>query len=89
MSPVALLLFASLSAGAPAMDDARDADRTPLRCRPAPYYVADRVDRQRPERVLITGSRVPVTLLEERRARPCHLMLTPSPVEGPDRRVAD
>lgn len=89
MSPVALLLFASLSAGVSATSDARDADRTPLRCRPAPYYVADRADRPRPERVMVTGSRVPVTVLEDRRARPCHLMLAPSPADGPERRVAD
>jgi hypothetical protein len=53
----------------------RDVDRTPIRCRPAPYYVSDTSERPRIERILITGSRIPVREVEKR-PRPCLLMRT-------------
>ncbi len=85
----AALLLASLAAGLPVADDAQAGDRTPVRCQPSPYYVSERAERMRPERILLTGSRVPVTRPEDRRARPCPLMLAPAQPAGLDRRVAD
>ena len=66
----------------------------PLRCRPAPYYVASRGKGMKPQRLARTGSRVPVF---ERRQRPCLLMEAPAPppvpmimvADGGGRRVAD
>lgn len=54
--------------------------RAQVRCRPAPYIIADRggADRGRPQKALLTGSRVPIRIYpEERRTRPCHLMNGP------------
>jgi hypothetical protein len=41
MSTAALMLSALVAAG-PASQPAADGERAPIRCRPAPYYVADR-----------------------------------------------
>ncbi|MBX3483911.1 hypothetical protein [Phenylobacterium sp.] len=82
----ALLLFATSAPALPAPappsavnPPVRDVDqRAPIRCRPAPYYVSDVGDlgeRQKPERILITGSRIPVREID-RRPRPCLLMRT-------------
>jgi hypothetical protein len=71
----AFFLLAALAGAQPAIDET-DGDRTPIRCRPAPFYVADRAERPKPERLTVTGSRVP--LQQERRARPCLLMQTPA-----------
>lgn len=51
-----------------------DADdpRASIRCRPAPYLVADAEEPSQPEKILVTGSRVPVRPLD-RGARPCYL----------------
>lgn len=54
---------------------AQAAAQPPIRCRPAPYHVASRGDRPKPQRLVMTGSRVPVT---ERRQRPCLLMEAPA-----------
>jgi hypothetical protein len=59
---------------------------TPLRCRPAPYYVSGR-GRPKLERLVLTGSRVPV-FRGERPLPPCLLIDD----EGPQpemQRVAD
>jgi len=53
----------------------RDVDGTPIRCRPAPYYVSDTVSRPRVERIVVTGSRIPVREVEKR-PPPCLLMRT-------------
>lgn len=60
----------------------QDPDRNSIRCRPAPFYVADRMERPKLERSTVTGSRVPNRAEEQRRARPCHLMQTPAPAPG-------
>jgi len=78
---VAVLALSSILAAGPAGEAASDGDRAQIRCRPAPYYVAERGERPRPERTIVTGSRVPVRS-EERRARPCHLMQAPTPTPG-------
>ncbi|MBW8816283.1 MAG: hypothetical protein JF588_22930 [Caulobacterales bacterium] len=41
MSAAALMLSALVAAG-PASQPASDGERTPVRCRPAPYYVTNR-----------------------------------------------
>jgi hypothetical protein len=93
MSIAAILVFATVAAGQPAMASAAtptpvevaEADRTPVRCKPAPYYVADRGERSGIERVLVTGSRVPLTARDypDRRARPCFLMREPQANPNP------
>ena len=68
--------------------DVPDDDRTPMRCKPAPYYVAERGERTVVERIMVTGSRVPLTARDvpDRRARPCFLMRyeTPNPLRPAD-----
>ena len=93
MSVVAILLVAVTATTLPppqppppAHPQARDIDRTPIRCRPAPYYVSDTAaERPRIERILITGSRIPVREVEKRPARPCLLMRT---LDTPTQNVA-
>lgn len=55
-----------------------------IRCRPAPYYIVEKGEqRLRPQRTVLTGTRVPIRrYMPERRARPCHLMHAPSPPAG-------
>lgn len=79
MSLVAFFVAATVSTGQPAVSPHLieiDAERTPMRCKPAPYYVADRGGERRPGLVFVLGSRVPVTVRDvpERRPRPCMLM---------------
>lgn len=92
------LLFLAVSTAQPAMqvpsqpaaEPQQEADRTPVRCRPAPYYVADGAPRPRMERLFVTGSRVPVTRdLPMRRARPCFLMRDGGATPPPAFRTAD
>ena len=74
----------------PAPPHVRDMDRTPIRCRPAPYYVADvAAERPRFERMIITGSRIPVREVEKRPARPCLLMRTMDTPTQSVARIAD
>jgi hypothetical protein len=68
MTTPVIFLLAALAATQPSLD----ADRTPIRCRPAPYYVADRTERPKPERIVVAASRAPSQT--ERRAPPCLLM---------------
>jgi hypothetical protein len=98
MSLATIFVFAAVAAGQPAPQaDTRadtqanlvevDTERTPMRCKPAPYYVADRGGEQaRVGRVFVTGSRVPVSArdLAERRTRPCFLMRDPDMLRGID-----
>lgn len=91
MSAAALFILV-LSAGQPAQTltmDTSEADRTPIRCRPSPYYVAEQGERPKAERLLVTGSRVPLTMRDEaRRPRPpCLLMrydVPPNPLRPAD-----
>jgi len=51
-----------------------------IRCRPAPYYVVEKGEQTlRPQRTILTGTRVPIRRYQERRTRPCHLMHAPTP----------
>jgi hypothetical protein len=73
-----LLAVTAAAAPSPAQPPVREVDQraAPIRCRPAPYYVADGShDRMRMERILVTGSRIPVREID-RRPRPCLLMRT-------------
>ncbi|MBI1197375.1 MAG: hypothetical protein GC203_05890 [Phenylobacterium sp.] len=49
-----------------------DAPVSSVRCRPAPYLVADPEEPSRPEKIFVTGSRVPMRPLD-RKGRPCYL----------------
>ena len=87
MSFGALFIFAAVAMGQPAASPpvitelASEADRTPIRCRPAPYYVAEQGDRLKPQHLMITGSRVPMTARDyDRRPKPpCLLMRYEAP----------
>ncbi|MBL8772714.1 MAG: hypothetical protein JNK30_15125 [Phenylobacterium sp.] len=72
----------------PVRPAARDVDHAPIRCRPAPYYVSDTDQRTRVERILITGSRIPVREVEKR-TRPCLLMRTMDGGPNHVARIAD
>ncbi|MEW5683702.1 MAG: hypothetical protein AB1942_02160 [Pseudomonadota bacterium] len=78
MSGLANLALAAALATAPQpAKGAEDFDRTPVRCRPAPYYVGDAQPRPKSQRLVITGTRVPLVRYQKR-ARPCHLMHAPT-----------
>ena len=83
MSLSAILVYAAVAASPPAAAAPQIAEvvadeRTPIRCRPAPYYVAEQGERLKPERLMVTGSRVPMIARDydtERRPKPpCLLM---------------
>ena len=60
-------------------------EKANIRCRPAPYYIVEKGEqRLKPQRTVLTGTRVPIRRFyaPERRARPCHLMHAPSPPSG-------
>lgn len=72
-----LAVAAAIAAGPPAGEGAEDLGRTPVRCRPAPYYVRDISPRPKAQRLVLTGTRVPI-VRQPKRARPCHLMHAPA-----------
>jgi hypothetical protein len=95
MSLSALFVYAAVAMGQPAaapplMTEVVVDDRTPIRCRPAPYYVAEQGARMRPERLMVTGSRVPLVARDyesDRRPKPpCLLMRyeAPNPLRPAD-----
>lgn len=75
-----LALAATLAAASPPAKAGDDLGRTPVRCRPAPYYVGDAQPRPKAQRLIVTGTRVPL-IRYEKRARPCHLMHAPAAPE--------
>ena len=78
MSGLANLAFAAaLAAAPPPAKGADDPNRALVRCRPAPYFVGGAKPQLKAQRLVITGSRVPL-IRYERRARPCHLMNAPA-----------
>jgi len=94
MSLTTILVYAAIAAAQPpaaqpVLGEVAD-DRTPIRCKPAPYYVAEQGnDRIKPERLMVTGSRVPITARDyDRKPRPpCLLMRYEAPANP--LRVAD
>lgn len=86
MSFATLFVFAAVvavqpPAAPPVIGEVADG-QTPIRCRPAPYYVAEQgADRVKPERLMVTGSRVPLTARDfDRKPRPpCLLMRYEAP----------
>ena len=81
---LAVFFFAAtVAVSGPSGEPVEGAERSQIRCKPAPYYVAEKSDRQRVRKTILTGSRVPIRRgYNERRARPCHLMLAPLPPQG-------
>lgn len=73
-----LAMAAAIAGAPPAAKGAEDLDRTPVRCRPAPYFVRDVSPRPKTQRLVLTGTRVP---RYQKRARPCHLMHAPGEPE--------
>jgi hypothetical protein len=65
-----IVAFAAVAMAGPA-PEAPDF-KSPIRCRPAPYLVADAAESSKPEKVLVTGSRVPMRVVD-RKGRPCYL----------------
>ncbi len=76
MDPVSLIIAATLASAQPQVKDLNDA-RTPIRCRPAPYYIAEHSGRQVPRMLLDTPKGRSITVLDKR-GRPCHLTRTPN-----------
>jgi hypothetical protein len=97
MSLVAFIFSTTLAAGQPIRppppppETAAVAaqDRATVRCRPGPYLVAEQGEIGR-ERILVTGSHVPITSRDypDRRPRPCMLMrdgeAPPNPLQSAD-----
>jgi hypothetical protein len=66
------VMLAAAQPGAQPMDRA-----TPIRCRPAPYYIAERTGKQIPRVLLDTPKGRSIAVLDKR-GRPCHLTRTPN-----------
>jgi hypothetical protein len=84
----ALFVFAAVGVAQPTVSPVATVfadDRTPIRCRPAPYYVAEQGERVKPERLMVTGSRVPVArdYDADRRPRPPCLLMRYDPPPNP------
>ena len=84
----AFLVFAAVGVAQPTVSPVSTAfadDRTPIRCRPAPYYVAEQGERAKPERLMVTGSRVPLVArdYDERRPKPPCLLMRYEPPPNP------
>lgn len=78
MAFAALIFAATVAVSGPSGEPVDGSERAQTRCRPAPYLVADRGDRQKAQKTILTGTRVPLRRgWYERRARPCHLMHAP------------
>ena len=80
MGFAALIFAATVVVSGPSGEPVDSAERAAaqIRCKPAPYYVADRGQRQKAQKTILTGTRVPIRRgWYERRARPCHLMHNP------------
>jgi hypothetical protein len=71
MDIATFLMLATVTAAQPAPPTHGEVGaRTPIRCRPAPYYVAERDGKQVPRLLLERGASIPVL---DKRGRPCHL----------------
>jgi len=81
---LAIIFFAAtVAVSGPSGEPVEGADRAQIRCKPAPYYVADKGERPRTRKALLTGTRVPIRRgHSDRRARPCHLMVAPTPPQS-------
>ena len=85
MSFAALIFAATVVVSGPSGEPIDTADRAAqVRCRPAPYHVAQKGEQpQKMRKTILTGSRVPIRRgWHERRARPCHLMHAPMIPQG-------
>lgn len=84
MTLAAFIFAATVAVSGPSGEPIDATERAQIRCRPAPYFVADRGgDRQKAHKTILTGTRVPIRRgWYERRARPCHLMHAPTPPGG-------
>ena len=84
MGFAAFIFAATVVVSGPSGEPVDSAERAAQsRCRPAPYHIAERGDRQKVRKTILTGSRVPIRRgWHERRARPCHLMHAPMIPQG-------
>jgi len=78
VDPASIAIAIMLAAAQPGAQDVQDTARsTPIRCRPAPYYIAERSGRQVPRMLLDTPKGRSIAVLDKR-GRPCHLTRTPN-----------
>lgn len=79
MSFSALIFAATVVVSGPSGEPVEGVDRAAqIRCRPAPYHVAQKGERPKAQKTILTGTRVPIRRgWNDRRARPCHLMHAP------------
>lgn len=83
MGLTALFFAATVAVSGPSGEPVEGSERAQVRCKPAPYYVADKGENQRVRKTILTGSRVPIRRgYQDRRARPCHLMFSPMAPQG-------
>ena len=76
MDPASIAIAVMLAAAQPGARDVQDRT-TPIRCRPAPYYIAERTGKQMPRILLDTPKGRSIAVLDKR-GRPCHLTRTPN-----------
>ena len=76
MDPASIAIAVMLAAAQPGAKDVQDR-ATPIRCRPAPYYIAERTGKQIPRILLDTPKGRSIAVIDKR-GRPCHLTRTPN-----------
>ena len=85
MSFSALIFAATVVVSGPSGEPVDSLERAAqIRCRPAPYHVAQKGEvGQKMRKTILTGTRVPIRRgWHDRRARPCHLMFAPTIPNG-------
>jgi hypothetical protein len=76
VDPASIAIAVMLASAQPSAKEMQDR-ATPIRCRPAPYYIAERTGKQIP-RVLLDTPKGRSIAIMDKRGRPCHLTRTPN-----------
>ncbi|TAJ73667.1 MAG: hypothetical protein EPO51_04095 [Phenylobacterium sp.] len=76
MDPASIAIAMMLVSAQPSAKEMQER-ATPIRCRPAPYYIAERTGKQIPRILLDTPKGRSIAVIDKR-GRPCHLTRTPN-----------
>lgn len=76
MDPASIAIAVMLASAQPSAKEMQDR-ATPIRCRPAPYYIAERTGKRLPMIVLDSPKGRSISVIDKR-GRPCHLTRTPN-----------
>lgn len=76
MDPASIAIAIILASAQPGAHEVQDRS-TPIRCRPAPYYVAERTGKRLPKIVLDSPKGRDIQVIDKQ-GRPCHLTRTPN-----------